>query len=252
MITGPAARAGLALDEGLAQQLVDDTGTAVGGLALLAFALYELYAARDKHARLTRVAYQAFNGVKGAIGKRAEATLGKLSSEVTAALGEVFRELVEVDQHGLATRRRASHAHFESSPPAAALVDAFTEARLLVTDSGPDGTSVFEVAHEALLQEWPRLKDWIGERADDLRLLRQVEHSAQEWSARGAMCYTYGRTNASCRYTTRSRGWTSAERRSPSRFDRSLHRRRTVCLRNWNGLESLINAELRLAIGSTR
>ena len=65
------------------------------------------------------------------------------------------------------------------------MVDAFVDARLLVTDRGPAGEAMVEVAHEALLREWPRLAEWIGERADDLRLRRQAEAAAAEWERSG-------------------------------------------------------------------
>ncbi|MFN0299327.1 MAG: formylglycine-generating enzyme family protein [Burkholderiales bacterium] len=181
MITGLAARAGLTLEPGLAQQLVDDTGAAPGGLALLAFAQHELYEAGVTDRQLTRKAYRAFNGVKGAIAKRADTTLDGLPTAVQAALPSVFGELVEVDERGLATRRRAALDGVAASMEAGKLIDAFTKARLLVTDSGPSGVSIVEVAHEALLREWPRLATWITERADDLRLMRQVEAAASEW-----------------------------------------------------------------------
>jgi hypothetical protein len=44
---------------------------------------------------------------------------------------------------------------------------------------------VVEVAHEALLREWPRLKAWIADIADDLRLWRQAEAAADEWQRLG-------------------------------------------------------------------
>ena len=43
MITRPANRAGLTFEEGLAQRILDDTGTESGALALMAFALFELW-----------------------------------------------------------------------------------------------------------------------------------------------------------------------------------------------------------------
>jgi len=185
MIAGPAARAGLALEEGLVARLVDDTGTAAGGLALLAFALHELYEAGAADRRLTIAAYEGFGGVKGAIAQRAEATLLRLPSTVQAALPEVFRELVEVDEDGVPTRRRAVADRLEHSDDARQLVDAFTKARLLVRDQERSGAATTEVAHEALLREWPRLTGWIAERKDDLRLMRQVQAAAEEWARVG-------------------------------------------------------------------
>ncbi|MBL8527364.1 MAG: SUMF1/EgtB/PvdO family nonheme iron enzyme [Burkholderiales bacterium] len=181
MITRPAARAGLDFEVGLPDRILQDTGSDPGALALLAFALHELYEARTTAGKLTLTAYAGFDGVKGAISQRAETTFAKLLASAQALLGTVFRDLVEVDQHGVATRRRAKLADVASSSDARDLVDAFTDARLLVTDRAPDGTSTVEVAHEALLREWERLAEWIRDIADDLRLVRQAEAAAAEW-----------------------------------------------------------------------
>ena len=78
----------------LADRILDETGTEPGALALMAFALSELYEAGKADGRLTWAAYDGFNGVPGAIAKRAEDTLGKLDEATQLALGPVFRELV--------------------------------------------------------------------------------------------------------------------------------------------------------------
>ena len=76
MITGPAA-GGLTFQDGLASRILRDTGSDPGALALLAFALAELYAACQPDTTLTR-AYDSFGGVQGAIARRAETTYGAL------------------------------------------------------------------------------------------------------------------------------------------------------------------------------
>lgn len=185
MVSDPAARAGLEFDEGLCDLILRDTGTDPGALALLAFALHELYEARTPHGRLTRAAYDAFDGVRGAISRRAENTFAGLSGAVQNQLGGVFRELVEVNVRGLATRRRVARERLVASGDAERLVDAFTDARLLVTDRGPDGKAMVEVAHEALLGEWRRLANWVSDFADDLHDCRQIEAAAAEWQRSG-------------------------------------------------------------------
>ena len=88
MITGPAARAGLDFDDGLPARILDDTGSDPGALALLAFALHELYRGRTPEGRLTWQAYDAFGGVRGAISRRADETFKDLSDrtfEVSSA-----------------------------------------------------------------------------------------------------------------------------------------------------------------------
>lgn len=186
MVEGPARRAGLRFDEGLVGELVDQTVSRPGGLALMAFALHELYEARADDGRLTEAAFRTFGRLAGVVNTRAETMFERLPPQVRAHLGAVFRQLVLVDEQGVATRARARLDDIVgSSPEAGQLVEAFERARLLVPDRAADGTIVLEVAHEALLREWTRLKDWIRECADDLRLVRQVEAAAREWEHQG-------------------------------------------------------------------
>jgi hypothetical protein len=58
MIDGPARRAGLKFDDGLVDDLVEATMSRPGGLALLAFALHELYETRGTDGLLSRAAYE--------------------------------------------------------------------------------------------------------------------------------------------------------------------------------------------------
>ena len=183
MITRPAERAGLMFENGLAERILDDTGTEPGALALLAFALAELYKAKTTEGRLTWTAYEDFNRVQGAIAKRAEDIFNTLDADARAALGDVFRELVEVDEGGVATRRRAARHQVTRSLASERFINRFTQAdaRLLVT-SGTDEPTV-EVAHEALLRSWPRLVEWIKSVRDDLHLRSQLQRDAVTWNA---------------------------------------------------------------------
>lgn len=61
------------------------------------------------------------------------------------------------------------------------LIDAFTEAHLLVGDVAPDGEPVVALAHEALLREWPPAVRWIGENRDMLRLRAGISAAAALW-----------------------------------------------------------------------
>jgi Sulfatase-modifying factor enzyme 1/AAA ATPase domain len=192
MITRPARQVGLRFDEGLAQRVLDDTGTEPGALPLMAFALSGLWKSRTPDGRLTRDAYESFGGVPGAIGKRVEETFERVSKEkkfpteiLEAGLAEVFREMVEVDESGVATRRRAPLSQLTGSAAAAEMVEALTGARLLVRGRGPGDAPMVEVAHEAILTSWGRLRDWVETRRDDLRLLRQVRVAAGEWERSG-------------------------------------------------------------------
>lgn len=183
MIERPAERAGLLFEKGLPLRILDDTGDEPGNLALMAYTLDELYHACKDAGQLTHEAYENLGGVQGAIGERAEVAFGSLSSESQATLPFVFRELVEVDERGIATRRRAFLDEVIRNDNAATgfLIDTLTQARLLVQSRGENDRPVLEVAHEALLRSWPRLSTWIADTQDDLRLLHQFREAAKEW-----------------------------------------------------------------------
>jgi formylglycine-generating enzyme required for sulfatase activity len=217
MITRPAERAGLVWDDGLPGRILQDTGSESGALALMAYALDELYnhsQARDDR-RLTEAAYHSIGGVHGAIGKRAEIVFEKLTlPDKERLLQRVFRELVAVDERGTATRQRARLDNF--NPDELTLIRSFADARLLVTTSDspllerraadsplpdahpsdsplPEGegpgvrakSAEVEVAHEAVFRSWERLKNWISESQEDLILLRQMRAAADEWARKG-------------------------------------------------------------------
>ena len=188
MIVRPAERAGIVFEDGLAERIVRDTGDEPGALALMAYLLDELYNVDDDKV-LTHKEYEDLGGVAQAIGTRAENVFLQLDgdeAENEKTLFRVFRELVEVDENGTATRRRISFNPDKEGEAVRDLIYAFVDARLLMTSQVADGATV-EVAHEALLREWGRLSEWIDSAKDDLRLLRQVHSAFDIWKENGKL-----------------------------------------------------------------
>jgi HEAT repeat protein len=184
MISRPAALAGLQFEDGLEDRIIEDMGDEPGALPLMAYTLDELYHAGHESGLLSHATYEALGGVHGAIGQRSEMVYADLDEAAQAALARVFRELVAVDDKGTATRQRAPLERVIGDDEAAArLVNALTEARLLVQSRGEGDAAYVEVAHEALLTSWERLAGWIQTVSEDLRLLRQVRLAAREWHA---------------------------------------------------------------------
>lgn len=172
MVEGPAQLKGLSFERGLVDRIVSDTGPRAGNLALMAFALEQLYQNRVDEFLLTWKGYEGIGGVEGAIADRAEGVFNDLlrqgHAELDQAFASVFRELVEVDDDtGVAARKRAPLASLPSDPGTNALIESFTNERLLVTDlrnSGAANEGTLEVAHEALFRSWARLREWIEAR----------------------------------------------------------------------------------------
>lgn len=124
------------------------------------------------------------------IGDRAEEIYRRLPStdDVKAdQMQRVFSVLVNVDEHGTATRRRYLLERFNKED--LVMVRAFIDARLLVTGNGGGEATYVEVAHESLFRAWERLKDWITAAQEDLILLRQIRRDADEWQTKGRPDY---------------------------------------------------------------
>ncbi|MFD0894780.1 SUMF1/EgtB/PvdO family nonheme iron enzyme [Luteolibacter ambystomatis] len=189
MIARPALRACIDFEEGLTSRVLDDTGREPGSLALMAYALDELYliSLRRTDRTLAITDYESLGGVQGAIGKRAEQAFAELTlttMQKEKCLQRVFRELIEIDERGVATRRRALISEVGRSDNERAFIDSFVGARLLTTSEG-DQDGQIEVAHEALLKSWARLAKWIELMQGDFLLLRQLRAAASQWEASG-------------------------------------------------------------------
>jgi WD40 repeat protein len=62
------------------------------------------------------------------------------------------------------------------------IIDTYAAYRLLSLDNDPNTrTPTVEVAHEAILSEWKRLKQWISESREDIEMQQQITHMAAEW-----------------------------------------------------------------------
>jgi WD40 repeat protein/DNA-binding SARP family transcriptional activator/energy-coupling factor transporter ATP-binding protein EcfA2 len=184
----PAERVGVALEPRLAAEIVAEVLDQPGTLPLLQHALTELFERRQR-AALTLQAYREVGGVAGALTRRAEALYEGLDGAGQAAARQLFLRLLTVGEGGAEdTRRRVLRAELPwlevGGEAIAAVVEAYGRHRLLAFDRDPltRGPTV-EVAHEALLREWGRLRGWIESAREDLRLHRRLAAAATEWAA---------------------------------------------------------------------
>ena len=180
-IVDPAERAGLVVEPELADALVADVEHQPGALPLLSTALLELWQRRDG-TRLRLATYEETGGVLGAVARLAEDAFGRLDRAQQAMARTVLLRLAEVEPEGGVERRRLPLAELEATGDGAAagVIEQLADARLLTVSAGS-----VEFAHEALLREWPRLRDWIEDDRDDLRLHRSLGLAEQEWTRLG-------------------------------------------------------------------
>lgn len=187
MISRPAQAVGLRWEPGLPHRIAQEVVDQPGGLPLLQYALTELVERRHGDL-LTGDDYQRTGGVAGALATRAEAVFRELAPSRQEAAREMLLRLVTVDEDAEATRRRVRRSELESlgidREDLEPVLEAFTTERLLLADRDPltRGPTV-EVAHEALLREWPRLRAWIQDEQDALLLGRRLRAAIAEWEA---------------------------------------------------------------------
>ena len=201
-VRAPAERMGAVLESGLVPTIISDVVDQPGELPLLQYALTELFEHREGRL-LTREAYQSIGGVLGALGRRADEVYDGLEQRAKDAARQLFLRLVTLGEGIEDTRRRVLRIELEGLlrdrgegvgdsdqysiirnqySVMGEVIDAFGEARLLSFDRDlvTRGPTV-EVAHEALLREWRRLRQWLDESRADIRTQRVLGNAAAEW-----------------------------------------------------------------------
>jgi len=187
MVEEPAAALGVSFEPGLTGRIVGQVQGEPGALPLLEYVLTALFEARQADV-ITAADFGSGGGVIGALGARADATFDGLGVERQEAARQLLLRLISVDDSGRPTRRRVRRSEIMRLPvPRRHLetaLDVFGEARLLTFDRDPTtrGPTV-EVAHEALLWQWPRFEAWVEEQRQGLILGRRFRAALQEWES---------------------------------------------------------------------
>jgi Novel STAND NTPase 1/Protein kinase domain/AAA ATPase domain/PASTA domain len=172
----PSRKAGLSVEPALVDALVADVVDEPGGLPLLSTALVELWQHRDGRT-LRLETYRESGGVRGAVARIAEEAYEDFTPEQQEAARRTLLRLASVDGDD-AVRRRAplSELELDTDDDAQRVVAVLTDSRLVTVSE-----DALEVAHEALLREWPRLREWLEEDAEGRRLHSHVIRAAKEW-----------------------------------------------------------------------
>lgn len=183
-ISGPAFRVGAVLEEGLVETIIDDVREQPGALPLLQYALTELFERREG-ALLTIGAYQDIGGTLGALAKRAEEVYRRFKKSGQNMARQMFLRLVTLGEGQEDTRRRILQTELLTLGDREVVedvIDRFGRYRLLTFDRDDATRSpTVEVAHEALIRRWERLREWLTESRTDIRLERELLNAANEW-----------------------------------------------------------------------
>lgn len=184
-ILSPAEIVGLELDKALVETLIKDTAKAPGALPLLQHALWELFQRRDGNV-LTLKAYHKIGGVQGALAQRAKSIYDGFDTVQQEITRRVMLRLVQPGEGTEDTHRQAKLTELISAnnqlPEVKAVVDQLADARLLITGKDEHGDITVDIAHEALIRDWPLLREWVEREGTTLRLHRRLTETAFEWA----------------------------------------------------------------------
>ncbi|MFJ3104454.1 WD40 repeat domain-containing protein [Streptomyces sp. NPDC086835] len=180
-VVRPAAADGLIVERSLTDRLLDEVEGAPGGLPMMSHALLETWRHRSGRA-LTETAYEAAGGLHGAVVRTAEQVYGELTASQAELARRILLRLVAPGDGTPDTRRPTAHTELDFGGPAdtRVVLERLVRARLITFD---DGT--VDLAHEALITAWPRLRAWIDAERDRLRVHRSLSEAARTWQALG-------------------------------------------------------------------
>ena len=185
-ITGPADAAGLRIDDTLTDTIVSDLHAAggddtAGVLPLLSQAMLLTWENREGD-RLTSHGYGLTGGVSLAVQTSADAVYDTLAAEQQALAREILRSMTVASRDGRFTRRPVNRADLYAGNPDAdrsqvdEVLEAFAAKRLIVLN---DGTA--QIAHDALLRAWPKLRGWLADDQASWILHGQLADDAAAW-----------------------------------------------------------------------
>ena len=186
-IAEPARQAGHPLDDATIDLLIEQTKAREGALPLLQFALEQIWNGLAAGVSPADTLKQ-IGGVGGALAGKAQQIFDRLSDADKAIARRAFLGLIQLGEGARDTRRRISVAeivaHGDDPAHVQAILNAFTgwQARLVTLSATPDGAETAEITHEALLDHWSTLKDWLDASRDDLRFHRHLAEDARYWA----------------------------------------------------------------------
>lgn len=184
VIVKPAAAAGLIVERALTARLVEEVHGAPGALPLLSHTLLETWL-RRRGRTLTVQGYEAAGGVHGAIAQTAEDFYARLAPDRAETARHILLRLITPGDGAPDTRRPIGRGELATTRCAVrdagpeTVLHELARARLVTLDD-----DTVDLAHEALITSWPRLRRWIEDNRERLRRHRRLTAASRNWHER--------------------------------------------------------------------
>ena len=203
-IEGPAARVGLQFDEGIVDDLISKILGERAGLPLLQFTLTRLWENRQRN-RITREVYAEVGHPLQALERSAESFYQRLLPEERTTLRRILLRMVHFHDGQEITSQRIpvenlfqnGEAHDRVERVLNRLIEqerlvklsagqVQTQSAVTVSGKTVDGeVAQVEIAHEALIRNWPRLVGWLEDERHKVRRRQRIHEDAAHWHELG-------------------------------------------------------------------
>jgi hypothetical protein len=151
-------------------------------LPLVSHALLETWR-RRKAETLTLAAYRGVGGIAGAITQMVERVFAGFDPVQQHIAQQMFLRSTALGEGTEDTRRQVPMAELLGGPNSTAarpVLDRLATARLLTVDERG-----VQVAHEAVIRHWPRLRGWLNNDRELLHAHRRLTEAAADWDQHG-------------------------------------------------------------------
>ena len=238
ILVEPAARFGVRWEEGLAEEIARTVEDEDSALPLLSYVASRLWDERGESDVLTREAYEALGGVKGALAAHAEKVVARWTEAQRRVARAMLLRLVTADW----TRDVVPRAELEEIGGEAtdAILGTLERERLVVARTeareGEGERQVVELAHESLLEHWHQLREWRDEDVEAELHHARLRGATREWLARGRAVHAlWGREKLAEHAAVRARRGdalvlTADETAFVQASDRAVRRRRRIAI----------------------
>jgi hypothetical protein len=177
VIVEPAAKARCTVEGALVATLTSEAICRPGSLPLLSQALLETWRRRAGN-KLTLAGYHAAGGIAHALARTAESVYTDLTEPQRETARALFLRLTALGEATDDSARRVAWTELDGGPDHDAVVARLVEARLVVVDD-----RCVEIAHEALVRCWPRLRQWLTDDREAIRAHRMLTDATATWEA---------------------------------------------------------------------
>ncbi|MDF5711201.1 MAG: caspase family protein, partial [Nostoc sp. S4] len=190
-IASPANLQGYQLEKGLLPTIRQEVvGQEKGCLPLLQFALTELWEQRDKQThQLTIAKFNELGGVIGALNRHAENLYASFTKQQQPWVKRIFLKLVRPGAEEKDTRQRQpkqellslAGENLDEQQAINQVIEKLIQGRLIVTDTEAREEVWIDLAHEALIDGWQKLREWRQQDPDLRRLHTKLADALREW-----------------------------------------------------------------------